>query len=214
MLEDRPSCIAVKKIWWQDGDEARLDVTLVTQLSVNRLQALEAQCKTWAGPLAAAVYLPLHNPGSSGTSELSGSNRQKLQAAVSAVDELVKSVAAAASSKAGTTTQRSGGCQLRVMLLYEIFAEERATALYPVNTLRNYARLLADTQLIANIDVDMLPSATLSRALLSPEGPGSTAALLDEIKRRNTAYVIPAFETTCGGPALADQVSQVTSASA
>jgi hypothetical protein len=123
------------------------------------------------------------------------------------VDDLVKSVAASAASKAGSSI---GGCQLRIMLLYEVFAEERATALYPVNTLRNYARLMADTQLVANIDVDMLPSATLSRALLSPKGAGSTAALLEEIKRRNTAYVIPAFETTCGGPSLADQVSKMT----
>ncbi len=44
------------------------------------------------------------------------------------------------------------------MLVYEAFMQERAASvLYPVNALRNYARLLADTPLIANIDVDMLP---------------------------------------------------------
>lgn len=43
------------------------------------------------------------------------------------------------------------GCQPRLLLVYEVFAEERATALYPVNALRNYARLLADTPLVGDI---------------------------------------------------------------
>lgn len=38
--------------------------------------------------------------------------------------------------------------------------------LYPINSLRNYARLLADSPLIANIDVDMLGSVGLSASLL------------------------------------------------
>ena len=34
-------------------------LTVVTAASLSRLEALEAQCRSWDGPLAAAVYLPL-----------------------------------------------------------------------------------------------------------------------------------------------------------
>lgn len=45
----------------------------------------------------------------------------------------------------------------------------RATVLYPVNTLRNYARLQARTPLIGLFDADMLPSLTLFLHLSDPE---------------------------------------------
>lgn len=229
MLKDRPSCIALHRVWWpqdlprQKGkkvpQQGSLPVTLVTQLSTNRLKALEAQCTAWAGPLAAAVYLPLHNPGALGDTQLSSSSRQKLQAAVAGIEDLMRelrnaaaAIAAAAAKADSASEARVGPCELRVVLLYEVFAEERATVLYPVNALRNYARLLADTPLIANIDVDMLPSASLSRALAAPSGPGSGAEVLaaagstGTTSKVSTVYVIPAFETTCGGPSQADQV--------
>ncbi len=129
-------------------------------------------------------------------------------------------------------------CQLRVILLYELYQQEKATALYPVNSLRNYARLLADTPLVANIDVDMLPSLSLSQALIQGWGPattvaealgqgggggagagkgggaekpkpGSAADLLRRAAREKAVFVLPALETKCGGPALADQVRVV-----
>lgn len=33
------------------------DVTLVTQLSMDRLQMVEALCKHWPGPISLALYL-------------------------------------------------------------------------------------------------------------------------------------------------------------
>lgn len=57
--------------------------------------------------------------------------------------------------------------------MYEVYAEWKALVLYPVNYLRNYARLMADTPMIANIDVDMLPSASLTKALMQEDGPGA-----------------------------------------
>jgi hypothetical protein len=39
------------------------------------------------------------------------------------------------------------------MLVYEAVVDAQTSELYPVNSLRNYARLMADTELVANIDV-------------------------------------------------------------
>ena len=88
------------------------------------------------------------------------------------------------------------GCQPRIVLLYEAFVHDRAAAvLYPVNLLRNYARLLADTPLIANIDVDMLPSLSLSAGLRDAK----LIRLLNEgCTGKRHVYIIPAFETKCG----------------
>ena len=72
------------------------------------------------------------------------------------------------------------------------------------------ARLLADTPLIANIDVDMLTSASLSASLrpsggeVQSAGPAAGPAhdyVLGCTKEKNV-YVIPAFETRSGSVGL------------
>ncbi|KAJ9514859.1 hypothetical protein QJQ45_028596 [Haematococcus lacustris] len=231
MLEDVPPCLAAKRAWWS-SQPARHSVTLITQLSADRLPALRAQCAAWSGPLAAAVYLPLHNPGDSGALQLSSANTDRMQAVMNSIDTLLQETDTAAAAATATATaapaavgdlQRPGGCQLRVLLVYEVHAQEKATTLYPVNSLRNFARLLADTPLIANIDVDMLPSASLSATLLAdvagiggdtaagstvPLNPGSAASIVAAQQQGSTVFVLPAFETACGGPALADQIAR------
>ncbi|KAL6753172.1 glycosyl-transferase for dystroglycan-domain-containing protein [Haematococcus lacustris] len=231
MLEDVPPCLAAKRAWWS-SQPARHSVTLITQLSADRLPALRAQCAAWSGPLAAAVYLPLHNPGNSGALQLSSVNTDRMLAVMNSIDTLLQETDTAAAAATATATaaraavgdlQRPGGCQLRVLLVYEVHAQEKATTLYPVNSLRNFARLLADTPLIANIDVDMLPSASLSATLLAdvagmagdtaagstvPLNPGSAASIVAAQQQGSTVFVLPAFETACGGPALADQIAR------
>ncbi|GLI66615.1 hypothetical protein VaNZ11_010539 [Volvox africanus] len=188
--EDIPSCLATVRVWWSNKPPG-IPVTLVTQLSVERLDQLKSQCATWQGPLAAALYIPLHNPSAV---ELSEASQQRLQALIANVDEFFRHLE---SSNGGS------GCQLRLALMYELFADQRALLLYPVNSLRNYARLLADTDLIANIDVDMVPSLSISIALRD-------AKLLAEYVRGcqgGAVYVLPAFETHCGGTSYADSLA-------
>lgn len=45
------------QIWWSPAPESPNPVTLVTQLSHDRLPQLEAQCASWGGRLSAVVYL-------------------------------------------------------------------------------------------------------------------------------------------------------------
>ncbi len=48
----------VHAVMWS-AKPSDLPVTVTTQLSVSRLPQLYAQCKSWSGPLSAAVYVPL-----------------------------------------------------------------------------------------------------------------------------------------------------------
>ncbi|GIL43712.1 hypothetical protein Vafri_1363 [Volvox africanus] len=272
----RPT-VKVLGVWWSSHNTT-LPLTVVTQLSANRLHQLRAMCRAYHGPLSAAVYVPIAiqgtGPDDSGGSDDDGkkrgrqhkaSRRRKLGATESkgrrrplsdagggdsdgsgavmpggdggGVDRPylsplltgpvasegfrgLKSVVTAkskmgietgirmgsgkghhtATSSAATRTSHiSGGgrhghrdlsvaeltilrdttdlvrafwlemerkkwCSLDLMLVYELYTDLRAMkTLYPVNHLRNWARLQARTPLIAMLDVDMLPSRDLLR---------------------------------------------------
>ncbi|GLI66616.1 hypothetical protein VaNZ11_010540 [Volvox africanus] len=185
-----PSCIITHRIWWSNKT-AGIPITLVTQLSSERLEQLDAQCRTWRGPLAAVVYLSVLNPS---RGQLTEQNQLALEEVEAMIDQLFRA------SEGKVTT----GCQLRLALMYELFADPRAAiVLYPLNSLRNYARLMADTDLIANIDVDMLPSASLSGALASSKIFTNYSTTC----RAHAVYVLPAFTTVCGEKQLADSLA-------
>lgn len=44
---------------WSDDSKPRSGLTIMTHLSMGRLDQLQAQCDSWPGPLTAAVYLVL-----------------------------------------------------------------------------------------------------------------------------------------------------------
>lgn len=48
----------VHKVFWS-AKRSSLPLTVFAGATVSRLDALEAQCRSWRGPHAAAVYLPL-----------------------------------------------------------------------------------------------------------------------------------------------------------
>eukprot|EP00198_Chlamydomonas_reinhardtii_P010968 XP_001700305.1 predicted protein [Chlamydomonas reinhardtii] len=55
------------------------------------------------------------------------------------------------------------------MFFYEVYDSDQSKLLYPVNYLRNYARMQVRTRLLAMVDVDMYLSASLS-AEMEAEG--------------------------------------------
>ncbi len=50
---------------WASRRTPRFGLTVITQLSYDRMPALFNQCSTFTGPIAAAVYLPLIQMGES-----------------------------------------------------------------------------------------------------------------------------------------------------
>ncbi|EFJ50228.1 hypothetical protein VOLCADRAFT_89141 [Volvox carteri f. nagariensis] len=103
--------------------------------------------------------------------------------------------AAGADADAGATPAATaiGACVLRLMLLYELVADEVMAALMPINALRNAAILAADTPLVAMVDVDLSPSLSLSQHLLSNRT--RAAELQRRAEAERTVWVIPAFDT-------------------
>lgn len=131
-LTDTPACLFVARVWWSPR-RPTMPAVLVTQLSADRVLQLTSQCSTWRGPLAAALHVAL--PWAVG-GQLSDASRYILAAAERRIDAMYEA------------SEEAGHCQLRVMLVYELLAEPRAASLYPVNSLRNYARLMADGDMV------------------------------------------------------------------
>lgn len=50
------------KAWWSQKAPA-VKVTIVTGLNPSRVNQLQSQCTSYKGPISAAVYEVLHNPG-------------------------------------------------------------------------------------------------------------------------------------------------------
>lgn len=100
MEADVPSCLSVRRLWWS-AHEPRLQVTLVTQLSFDRLSAVQAQCEAWAGPLAAVVYIPVLHKGNATEGidlmALNSVDEEVMQDAENMIDQMFSRMEAAAS---------------------------------------------------------------------------------------------------------------------
>jgi hypothetical protein len=51
----------VERLFWSKKPPA-VGVTIVTGLNPSRLNQLESQCRSFHGPISAAVYVNIHNP--------------------------------------------------------------------------------------------------------------------------------------------------------
>ena len=100
---------------------AAADVTLVTQLSLDRLPALERQCQGWAGPIAAVVYAPLVGGrllleeelegvgGVEGGGHRAAGARMNGSTPLAALEH-VRAFAARVAQQGGCTRRGAGGC--------------------------------------------------------------------------------------------------------
>ena len=114
-------------------------VTLVTQLSLNRLAMLENQCRAHRGPIAAVVYVAVVQPaGTVLCPEATHLDGRPLQAAVDAVLAFH-----------GRMEAEPGFCALDLQLVAESFDQaevDEVAGLYPFNAVRNRALMLAQTE--------------------------------------------------------------------
>ena len=63
LLSNEMTALPVAGAWWSlrgsQNQEKKIPLTLVSQLSFDRLEQLEAQCRSWGGPISAVLYLAL-----------------------------------------------------------------------------------------------------------------------------------------------------------
>ncbi|BGP39273.1 hypothetical protein JCM10450v2_003228 [Rhodotorula kratochvilovae] len=149
---------------------APTDVTLVTQLSVSRLDRFERMLDAWDGPLSAAIYL---------------------------VDETDVATLEAyfASPELPPAWDRVSLAVVKAD--YSISEEALLSRLrYPINRLRNLALSLAPSPYTLVVDVDFVPSPDMhsilsSRGVPLIERPSSRNSRSPTLRR--TAVVIPTF---------------------
>ncbi|KAL4435056.1 hypothetical protein ABPG77_003881 [Micractinium sp. CCAP 211/92] len=153
------------------------NVTLVSQLSLDRLDKLENQCRAWPLPLAAAVYVP------SQYGLLLGRPPGEPPVLLSTVVEQL--------SQFYARMQRKGLCHLQLALYKEdLGGDSLALAhMYPFNAMRNRVLQMAVTQAVLIADVDLLVGG--AEELGTPEG---WAAMRPWLKG-GAGVVLPAFET-------------------
>ncbi|KAG2428496.1 hypothetical protein HXX76_011613 [Chlamydomonas incerta] len=229
-LEDRPARLVLEQVWWSakhprqvaaggrgnasTGGAAGglprrhspLPLTLFTMASLDRLPLLEAQCRSYPGPLSVAVYLPLlveagggggggggSEPGSpgrpAGAAAAAGAERPELREAVQQLQALFSAMEAAPRA-----------CGLLLGLYSEATADPAMAALMPTNALRNAALLAAGgggggAPLVAMVDVDLSASAGLAAAVADPQ---RVPALLSRARRERAVLVLPAWEPDRG----------------
>lgn len=164
---------------------SKTDVTLVTQLSFERLYMLEGQCAVWSGVISAAVYIALVD-GKAVTVELN-SNQDPHLTPMEHIRQKFEEF--------HRVTEAKSLCKLDLQLVSQTVESVWLSALYPVNAMRNRAIANSRTDVILLLDVDFWPAAELSELM---QQPGKYESLLQAVNS-GSAIVLPAFETGDSG---------------
>ncbi|PNW82760.1 hypothetical protein CHLRE_06g292900v5 [Chlamydomonas reinhardtii] len=156
-MADEPPYLKVVGMWWS-AKAASSPLTITTQLSWNRKWQLKAMCRTYAGPVSAVMHMPVLLPRLTGRQDatLDDISNAALQRAVDKVASFHAKL------------EGNGSCKLDLMLVAEPYRDGKSLVLYPVNVLRNYARLMARTPLVGLIDVDLIISDSLAAEMNDP----------------------------------------------
>jgi hypothetical protein len=166
-------------------ERSKTDVTLVTQLSFERLYMLEGQCAVWSGVISAAVYIALVD-GKAVTVELN-SNQDPHLTPMEHIRQKFEEF--------HRVTEAKSLCKLDLQLVSQTVESVWLSALYPVNAMRNRAIANSRTDVILLLDVDFWPAAELSELM---QQPGKYDSLLQAVNS-GSAIVLPAFETGDSG---------------
>lgn len=151
-------------------------VTIVTQLSVERLSMLEQQCAHWPHPISAVVYIPLVK-GRISSTEDDEWNGSGLDLGIQAV-------------KQSAERMQNSRCLIDI----ELVVEERCTfeqaTLYPTNAVRNRALLMSRSDIVLLLDVDFVVDLSLAFDLENDKRHSELTDMLES----GVAVVLPAFE--------------------
>ena len=154
-------------------------ISIVTQLSIDRLSMLENQCRSWDDALVAVIYVPLEQ-GARNTPYGLRSSTSDIERSIGSFFSLMESTPST--------------CALHIQLVGQRVEDERSSP-YPINALRNRAMDLAQSPLVFVLDVDFVAAPNLG---LPGAGyrDASVYGNLVRVARDKGAIVVPAFELT------------------
>lgn len=159
-------------------------MTIVTQITISRLDTLAVQCKHWKGAIAAAVYIPYAIGSGVVSSELSNINFTSIESIVDRLDDFHR-----ATEKEAV---RGETCALDLELVVETFDSilDPAISKYPTNAVRNRALLLSRSEILVLLDGDMIPGRkSLFNQIHNSQPDAPASDLLKEL-RRGKVFVV------------------------
>jgi len=174
------------KLFYSRKPRPEQAVTIVTQLSLERIQMLEHQCSLWPHPIAAAFYIPLAQ------GKILSAESSKWEGAT-----LEEGLATIEAMHADIENNTGNLCVLDLDIVVEEVCTPQKALHYPVNALRNRALILASTELVLLLDADFIVDQELARTAEDPALYSDLVGLLSQ----GAAMVLPAFETADEGDA-------------
>ena len=158
-------------------------ISLVTQLSANRIPNLEDQCLSWPDKIVAAIYVPMTTNSSGGLPLLPGYPSTTL-------DDMIRGIGSFHSFMENTAV-----CSLDIIFLGQFINKPDVPGAYPVNALRNKALSLVRTELSIHTNVDIVLNP-LFVDRLGDKGykDDEEYTKLVVAARKKTAFLLPTVE--------------------
>lgn len=177
-----PTLVPVQT-WPSKRRRPRQSISLVTQLSIDRLPALENQCITWPDHLVAVVYVPMVANSSGGPPLLPLYRRTTLADVIESITFFQNYM------------ETTAACAFHIDLVGQFIPPGIFPGLYPINALRNRAMRLAPTDLAILVDADFVVTPLLGLSGAGYRDP----AVYREMQERATkkqVLVLPSLELT------------------
>lgn len=171
--------------WKSSRKVSDRSISIVTQLSLERLSMLRSQCRIWTDKITAVLYIPYMKGFGVISEDVHAVNGSSMQDVGVFVESFYEKLA------------KEGQCALDLQIVLEKFDswDDPKIGLYPFNAVRNRALMMVDTDVVILLDVDFLPSQDLSLMYKQMDDYTGLLDILDE----KTAFVLPAFQTSNNG---------------
>lgn len=156
-------------------------ISLVTQMSTERIPNLEDQCLSWPDRIVASIYVPMTANTSGGLPLLPGYSRTTLDDMIRGIDSFHKYM------------ETIGVCALDVIFLGQFIKKPDFPGAYPVNALRNKALSFVQTELSIHVNSDFLVTPLLDSPGLGYRDEQIYEGLLSAAKKK-TAFILPSLE--------------------
>jgi hypothetical protein len=143
---------------------------------------LENQCRTWPDPIIAVVYVPLFRNRTGGAPFVATYQNTTM-------DDIIRGI-----NSFHQFMESTAQCALRIELVGQYLSSSNPQQ-YPINSLRNRALTLANTELVLMLDVDFVASPMLGLPEPGYRDPAVYNQMV-EMTNKKKALVLPAFEIT------------------
>ncbi|GIL50334.1 hypothetical protein Vafri_6574 [Volvox africanus] len=201
-MDGKPTrSLYLHRVWWSTR-RSEFPLSFFTQADLQRLWALQEQCKSFpGGTVVAAIWLPLSSNGApGGEDKAADAEAAKLGPGLSAghVPTVKNATAILDKVFALNEAATNASCVLRLLLLYELVIDEALTLLMPINTMRNAAMMATDSELVAMVDVDLSANKDLSKSVM--RSPERMKEIILHAEKQRMVWILPAFDVSSSVP--------------